>query len=193
MATKHVGTGIRSFHLGLGFIPGSRHFPLQVHRFVCWVNRVWPAERCLLIRLGLMGLYHLGAQISVVTRKIQIEENTLLGENICLSPRGRLIIGAEELGHNCVIGDAVTIGWGFGAGREMGRPVIGDNVLIESNSLIYGNIRVGNGTIIREGTILSKSVPDRCVVQGNPGRVVTRNHDNTDMLRSARRALCGKS
>ena len=31
---------------------------------------------------------------------------------------------------------------------------------------------IGNGVIIKESTVLTKSVPDYCIVQGNPGRIV---------------------
>jgi len=161
----------------LCFFPGTRQFPLLVHQLACCLNKKnWTSRFGKAVRFLLMGGYYSGVLLSVITRKVQIDEKVQLGRNLCLPRRGVVIIGADRIGDNCIIGENVTIGWGFGSGREADRPVLGKNITIEDNSLIYGKIRVGDGTLIREGTILSKSVPDHCIVQGNPGRVVKRDY-----------------
>ncbi len=43
---------------------------------------------------------------------------------------------------------------------------------------------MGKADVNLEYTVLSKSVPDNCVVKGNPGRVVLRNFDNSDLINS---------
>lgn len=51
-------------------------------------------------------------------------------------------------------------------------PRIGDNVDIGAMCVITVYIRVGNNVKIGAGTILTKSVPDNCLVVGNPARIV---------------------
>jgi acetyltransferase-like isoleucine patch superfamily enzyme len=46
-------------------------------------------------------------------------------------------------------------------------------------SIIYGNIKVGDGVTILPNTVLTKSVSDGVIVQGNPARVIRRCFDNT--------------
>lgn len=60
------------------------------------------------------------------------------------------------------------------AGGE-NRPTIGNNVTIHCNSVIVGNIIIGNNVVIGAGTVLTKSVPDNCVVVGNPAFILREN------------------
>jgi acetyltransferase-like isoleucine patch superfamily enzyme len=47
--------------------------------------------------------------------------------------------------------------------------------------LVFGGIRVGNDVIIGAGAVVSKDVPDRAIMVGNPARQA----GTTDGLRSA--------
>jgi len=49
-------------------------------------------------------------------------------------------------------------------------PVVGEDVWIGSDCVIYGDIAIGNGATILPETVLSMNVPSRAVVAGNPGR-----------------------
>jgi len=55
-------------------------------------------------------------------------------------------------------------------------------VWIGPGSTITGDITIGNDVTISAGTVLSKSVPDGCLVAGNPGRVIQRDYDNRPMM-----------
>ena len=66
----------------------------------------------------------------------------------------------------------VTIGMSFATKKDEGVPTIGDNVTIEANSLIYGDICLADGVVVKEDSVVTKSVPAGCVVQGNPGKIV---------------------
>lgn len=46
---------------------------------------------------------------------------------------------------------------------------------IHCNSVIVGNIIIGNNVVIGAGTVLTKSVPDNCVVVGNPAFILREN------------------
>ena len=74
-----------------------------------------------------------------------------------------------KIGKNCVIYQGVTIGEKFDAGPA---PMIGDNVVIYPHSIIIGDIKIGNNVKIGAGSIVTKDVPDNCIVAGNPAQII---------------------
>ena len=111
--------------------------------------------------------------------KTEITLPTEIEPGLFISNKGNVIIGAKRIGKMCVIQENVTIGTNP---LTKGKATIGGNVWIGANSIITGAITIGNGTTIREGTVLSKSVPAHSVVQGNPARVVKIGLDNSQLL-----------
>jgi serine acetyltransferase len=63
----------------------------------------------------------------------------------------------------------------------MQRPDIGENVWIGPDTIIYGNIKVGDGAVIGPKTVVNKSVPPRCMVYGNPARIIKKDINNTKL------------
>jgi putative colanic acid biosynthesis acetyltransferase WcaB len=57
-------------------------------------------------------------------------------------------------------------------GRAGPSPVIMNNVDVGSNAVIIGDIVIGDGAIIGAGAVVTKSVPARAVVAGNPARII---------------------
>jgi carbonic anhydrase/acetyltransferase-like protein (isoleucine patch superfamily) len=49
---------------------------------------------------------------------------------------------------------------------------INDDVWIGANVTILDGVTIGTGVVIGAGTVVTKSVPDRAIVVGNPGRVL---------------------
>jgi len=47
---------------------------------------------------------------------------------------------------------------------------------------VAGAISIGNNVTIMPGTFLSRTVPDGCLVGGNPGRVLAQNYDNLKLF-----------
>ena len=47
--------------------------------------------------------------------------------------------------------------------------------MINVNSCVFGKIKIGNNVVIGAGTVLKKSVPDNCVVIGNPARIIKKD------------------
>lgn len=50
--------------------------------------------------------------------------------------------------------------------------IIGDNVYIGAGALIMGPVRIGNNVVIGAGSVVTKDIPDNCVVAGNPAKVI---------------------
>ena len=82
-----------------------------------------------------------------------------------------------SIGNNCVI-TGVTIlthdaSFGtFSNYTKVGKVTIGNNVFIGIESIILPGNTIGNNVIIGSGTIVSKDIPDNCVVAGNPMRII---------------------
>ena len=53
--------------------------------------------------------------------------------------------------------------------------VIGDNVWIGQRAIISKGVHIGNGAIIAAGAIVTKDVPEHCIVAGCPAVVIKRN------------------
>ncbi|HLZ10830.1 MAG TPA: DapH/DapD/GlmU-related protein, partial [Chloroflexota bacterium] len=60
-----------------------------------------------------------------------------------------------------------------GGAEDRGAPTIGNRVFIGAHSVIVGRITVGDDVVICAGSVVSRSVPARAVVMGNPARVVS--------------------
>ena len=80
------------------------------------------------------------------------------------------ILNAQSIGKNCRIVHNVTLG-----DKNGGKPVIGDSVEILTNAVIFGDIRIGNNCVIGPGAVVFKSIPDNCVLVGNPAYILKEN------------------
>lgn len=81
------------------------------------------------------------------------------------------IIHSTKIGKNFSTYQNVTIG----RGKEInGRctPIIGNNVVVYTGSVVVGGITIGDNVTIGAGSIVVKDIPSNCVVVGNPARVV---------------------
>lgn len=58
------------------------------------------------------------------------------------------------------------------------RPVrIGSRCFIGGGSMILPGVTIGNECIVGGGSVVFEDVPDRCIVGGNPARVLKRDMD----------------
>ncbi len=49
---------------------------------------------------------------------------------------------------------------------------VGDDAWIGCNACVMKGVTIGNGAIVAAGSVVTKDVPDYCVVAGNPAKVV---------------------
>lgn len=94
-----------------------------------------------------------------------------IGEGFRIS-HNYAVIHPQSAGKNLFVGHGVTIGKGKANKEGRVRPVIGDNVEIYTNAVVFGGITIGNNVKIGAGTVVNKDVPDKCTVVGNPGEII---------------------
>ncbi len=77
-----------------------------------------------------------------------------------------------RIGNNCNISPGVTLGQS-NRGKNMGYPIIGDNVYIGPGAKVVGAVKVGNNVAIGANCVVTRDVPDNAVVVGVPGKVIS--------------------
>ena len=92
-----------------------------------------------------------------------------IGEGLYISHFGTIIVSNKAtIGKNCNIACGVTIG-ATRRGPNAGVPTIGNEVWMGTNSIIVGDIKIGNNVLIAPGAFVNFNVPDNSIVIGNPG------------------------
>jgi serine O-acetyltransferase len=145
-----------------------------------WASCVYRASRALTESIGPGPLQKAVRAFTLIAQKIiEITTGILLprqceiGEGLFIGHFGGIIFPAEgRMGDNCNIGQNVTIG-SAGKGDAKGAPVIGHRVFIGAHSVVVGKITIGDDAMICAGAVVTRSVPARAVVMGNPAKVVS--------------------
>ena len=69
--------------------------------------------------------------------------------------------------------------------------IVEDDVLIGANAVILEGVRVGTGSVVAAGAVVTEDVPSQTVVAGQPARVIKqvdeRTKDKTGLLKELRR------
>jgi serine O-acetyltransferase len=109
-----------------------------------------------------------------VTSAIQLSAAARIGGGLYIPHTGYVVVGSGcVIGRNCTLTQGVTLGHA-GGGRDKtrsGAPVLGDRVYVGPGSAVIGPLVVGDDSLIGVGSVVTRSVPARAVVAGNPARV----------------------
>jgi acetyltransferase-like isoleucine patch superfamily enzyme len=88
------------------------------------------------------------------------------------NPRG-LTIGEKTM----VTFDAIILSHDYASRRHAAKTIIGSHCFIGCASIIMPNITVGNHVIVAAGSVVTKDVPDNCIVAGNPAKIIKNDID----------------
>lgn len=58
---------------------------------------------------------------------------------------------------------------------EDDRPTIGNNVSFGVGSKAFGAIKIGNNVFVAPNAVVTKDVPDNCVVAGVPAKIIMKD------------------
>lgn len=138
-------------------------------------------------------------RFKVFQRWVKTEGMTRIGWSVHISaPHHDIILGNHvQLGPNCHISSDIHFGnyvlcaarvsfigrnehrfdipmktiWD--SPRGIDKPTeIGNDVWIGHNATILGGVRIGHGCVIAAGAVVTKDVPDCCIVAGNPAKII---------------------
>ncbi|HEV7928298.1 MAG TPA: acyltransferase [Verrucomicrobiae bacterium] len=111
---------------------------------------------------------------------IEIGDGVWINNNTTLISAGPgIFIGSKTtLGTNCEIIDSdfhdMHPDRRITGVPKTGKVVIGENVFVASNVKILKGVEIGNNSIIANGSVVTRSVPENVAVCGNPAKVVQR-------------------
>jgi len=136
-----------------------------------WLHRL--AHGLWTHRLRLLGRFvsHLNRFLTGV----EIHPGATMGRR-CFIDHGMGVVVGEtaEVGDDVLIYKGVVLG-GVSLEKKKRHPTIGHSVVLGSNAVVLGPIKVGDGARVGSGSVVVKPVPPAATVVGVPGRVVKVN------------------
>jgi serine O-acetyltransferase len=110
---------------------------------------------------------------------IEIHPGAYLGRRVFIDHGMGVVIGeTAEVGNDVLIYKGVVLG-GVSLEPVKRHPTIGQGVVLGSNAIVLGPIKVGAGSKIGSGSVVIDEVPPCATVVGVPGRVVKIEHEET--------------
>lgn len=131
------------------------------------------------------GEVRLGDRLAFRNRVARSEIGAVAGARLAIGDRGFVNQGAVivastsiTIGDDVRIGDHAAIYDSDHHALEEGAPVttapvrIGANVWIARAAIVLPGVTVGDHSVVAAGAVVTRSVPERSLVAGNPARVV---------------------
>lgn len=151
---------------------------LKLNRIFDYAIRSY--ERTLFKQIG-EGTY-ISRDCVLTHSTISIGKNTFIGRGCVLQS----VHGEIEIGDNVMFGPGVHI---HGGNHEFnhvgvlmkdvtkkpgvdGKVVIEDDVWVGANALILKGVRIGGGSVVGAGSVVTKDIPPYSIVVGNPAKVI---------------------
>jgi tetrahydrodipicolinate N-acetyltransferase len=114
---------------------------------------------------------------AVIMMGALINIGAVIGEGTMID-MGVVVGGRGTIGKNCHIGAGSVIA-GVVEPPSATPVIIEDDVLIGANAVILEGVRVGKGSVVGAGAIVTKDVPEFVVVAGAPAKVIKQIDDKT--------------
>lgn len=83
--------------------------------------------------------------------------------------KATIVNTSASVDHECRIGDGVHIGPGA---TLAGCVIIEDFATVYTGATVLPRIRIGKGSIVGAGAVVTRDVPDHVIVAGNPARIL---------------------
>lgn len=126
-------------------------------------------------RRGLGPIAKLLTWVNFYLHGIEISSKTTIGPYFFMPHASGTVIGAISIGHHVVIYHQVTIGAKEVEFEHVGRPTVGNHVLIGSGARVLGAIEIGDNCIIGANSVVTKSIGENYLITGIPATGKLRN------------------
>jgi serine O-acetyltransferase len=122
----------------------------------------------------LSPLFAVARKAVEILTAVSIPPSCEIGEGLLIPGLGPVVLApGVRVGHNCNLGHCVTLAES-GINGARGVPTIGNRVFIGPHAVVAGKVVVGDDAVICAGSVVTRPVPARAVVLGNPARLVSR-------------------
>lgn len=113
---------------------------------------------------------------------IDILPETQIGENVEFVHNGLgcVLHPKTKIGSNCKIYQNVTLGGNgkiINAKTNKGAPTLEENVAVFAGACVLGPITIGHDSIIGANAVITKDVPPKSLVYGNPATITELKFD----------------
>jgi serine O-acetyltransferase len=103
---------------------------------------------------------------------IEIHPGAQIGRRLFIDHGMGVVIGeTTEIGEDVLIYKGVVLG-GVSLEKTKRHPTISNGVVIGSNTVVLGPIKIGANAMLGSGSVVIKDVPECATVVGIPGKVV---------------------
>jgi len=153
-------------------------FPPDQRMSKKWKRLVWLLWRCQAFRN--LFYYRIEREERIISRAIAelaklfyrpIDTlyiyTPIIGAGLYIQHGFSTIISAKSIGENCWINQQVTIGFT----NLTDTPTIGNGVRITAGAKVFGNITIGDNSVIGANAVVFKNVPPNCTVVGVPAYI----------------------
>ncbi len=144
--------------------------------------------------IGERVLIRAGARIELVVADAVRPPRLTIGSNVNIEQNVHIVCGSSIEIHDdvtitggCAIVDVEhpfedvldPVKIGLRLRMHGNRVVIGSGSFIGFNSIVLPNVVIGRHVVVGSHSVVTRDVPDYCVVAGNPARVIRRYNRNT--------------
>ncbi len=103
---------------------------------------------------------------------IEIHPGAKIGKKVFIDHGMGVVIGETAIvGNGCLLYKGAVLG-GVSLSKGKRHPTLGENVVVGTNAIVLGNIKIGNNAKIAAGSVVLKNVPHHATVVGIPGKIV---------------------
>lgn len=132
-------------------------------RSVSWANRAGVDRPCMISAIGEGATVRIGRKSGFTATVISAADEIVIGDNVRCGPNVTIL---DADWHGTDPSDRRG-----GSGRK--APVhIEDDVFLGLRVIVLKGVTIGQGSVVGAGSVVTSSIPPRCIAVGNPAKVV---------------------
>lgn len=149
----------------LGRIVFTRHKPKVLNKGEIEIGnlvRIWSNVNRVRLAVGKGARLKIGHNTRINGPTISVSSEVIIGNNCRIAPH---VIIMDSDFHD--VNDRLSDG-------KQGRIEIKDGAWVATRAMVLKNVTIGKGAVVASGAVVTKDVPDYCVVGGVPAKVIKR-------------------